>query len=68
MNAPLGEAYPKEQARLRVILGHYKEIGLAGCIGVMLIESSLQAADEAAISGDVAAMIAAFEDMQTYTG
>ena len=68
MNASLGEAYPKEQARLRVILGHYKEIGPAGRIGAMLIESSLQAADEAAISGDVAAMIAAFEDMQTYTG
>ena len=67
MTESLGDAYPKEQARLRVILGYYKEIGPAGRIGVMLIEASLQAAEEAAISGDVAAMIVAFKDMQTYT-
>lgn len=63
----LGEQYPKEQARVREILGFYREIGPAGAFGAAMIEATLKRADEAAASGDVAAMIAAYKDMQTVT-
>jgi hypothetical protein len=60
----LGEALPKEQARVREVLGHYKEIGAPGRFGVMMIEQSLKKADQAIMSGDVAAMITAFKELQ----
>ncbi len=60
----LGEALPKEQARVREVLGHYKAIGPAGMIGAAMIEQSLQKADEAAISGDLVAMVTAYKDLQ----
>lgn len=60
----LGDALPKECARVRVVLGYYREIGPAGMFGAAVIEQSLRAADEAMISGDVAAMISAYQDLQ----
>jgi hypothetical protein len=64
----LGDELPKETARVREILGHYKEIGPAGAFGAVMIERSLQAADKAMIEGDVAAMIAAYNDLKEITG
>jgi len=55
----LGDALPKEIARVREVLGYYREIGPAGAIGAMFIENDLQAADRAMMSGDVVAMISA---------
>ncbi len=53
----LADALPKEIARVRTILGYYKEIGPAGMFGAALIEQDLREADHAAISGDVVRMI-----------
>lgn len=64
----LGDALPKEQARVRKILGHYKEIGPSGAFGAVMIEQSLQAADQAVISGDLSSMIAAYKELQKITG
>jgi len=64
----IGERLPKEQKRVREILGHYKEIGLPGIFGAMMIEQSLEAADKAVISGDVADMILAYKDLVDITG
>ena len=64
----LGEALPKEQARVREVLGHYKEIGPAGMFGAAMIEQILQKADQAVVSGDVVAMIAAYKDLQEING
>jgi hypothetical protein len=64
----LGEKLPKELARVRVILGHYKEIGPAGMFGAVMIEQSLRAADQAIISGDLIAMIRAYKDLQDIDG
>ena len=64
----LGDALPKEQARVRTVLGHYKDIGPPGAFGAAMIEQSLQKADRAIISGDVAAMAAAYQDLQEITG
>jgi hypothetical protein len=61
----LAELLPEEQARVRVVLGHYKEIGTPGMFGAMMIERSLQEADKAVMSGDVVAMILAYEDLKT---
>lgn len=60
----LGDALPKEQARVREVLGHYKAIGPAGMLGAAMIEQSLRLADAAVASGDVVAMIAAYKDLE----
>lgn len=64
----LAEALPEEMARVRTVLGHYKEIGPAGAIGAMFIEQDLQAADRAVMSGDVVAMLQAYETLKGITG
>ena len=60
----LGEEYPKEQARCRELLTQYQEIGPPGRFGALMIEDMLRRADEAAISGDVIAMIRLYEEMK----
>jgi hypothetical protein len=60
----LAESLPKEQARVREVLGHYKDIGPAGAIGASMIEMDLAFADRAAASGDVVAMIRALETLK----
>jgi hypothetical protein len=61
----LGDALPKEMARVREVLGYYKEIGPAGMFGATMIEQSLRTADEAVMSGDVVAMMRAYEDLKS---
>lgn len=62
--ASLAESLPAEQARVREVLGYYREIGPAGAIGAAMIEQSLRRADQAVMSGDVIAMLAAYEDLK----
>ncbi len=64
----LADALPAEMARVREVLGHYREIGPAGAIGAAFIEQDLRAADRAVMSGDVVAMIAALKTLQGITG
>ncbi len=61
----LGDALPKEQARVREVLGHYKEIGTAGMFGAAMIEQSLKNSDQAVMSGDLVAMLRAYEDLES---
>ena len=63
----LADALPREMARVRTVLGYYKEIGPAGAIGAMFIEQDLQAADRAVMSGDVVAMVQALETLRGIT-
>lgn len=60
----VGEEFPMEQARCRVLLSQYKTIGPAGAFGHLMIEQVLRRADEAAISGDPVAILRAFEEMR----
>jgi hypothetical protein len=60
----LAEKLPEEMARVRKVLGHYKEIGPAGMFGAAMIEQSLRKADKAVMSGDLVTMIAAYQDLQ----
>jgi hypothetical protein len=62
----LGEELPKELARVRKILGHYKEIGSAGIFGATMIEQALQRTDKAVISGDVVEMIRCYKELQGF--
>jgi hypothetical protein len=62
--ASLGEEYPKQQARVREILGHYKEIGPAGAFGAAWIEALLRRADTAAVEQNLPNMIACYQEMQ----
>lgn len=64
MSESLAEALPREQARVRRILGHFKEIGPAGMFGAALIEQNLREADAAVMSGDLVRMIRAYETLK----
>ena len=64
MTDSLGDAFPKEQARVREVLGHFKAIGSPGAFGAAMIEATLRKADEAMASGDVVEMIQVFEEMK----
>ncbi len=60
----LGDEFPKQQARLRTLLGYGKEIGPAGTFYCAVIEDVLRRADKAAIEQDLAAMITIYQEMQ----
>jgi hypothetical protein len=67
MSESLAEAMPKEMVRVRVVLGHYKEIGTVGIFGATFIEQALHEADQAVMSGDLVRMIRAFEALKSIT-
>jgi hypothetical protein len=60
----LADTLPKEMARVRQVLGHYKEIGPAGMFGVAMIEQALRVADKAVMSGDVVEMMRAYSNLK----
>lgn len=60
----LADALPTEMARVREVLGYYKEIGQPGRFGAAMIEQSLQQADRAIMSGDIVSMIAAYKELK----
>ena len=62
----LGEAFSKEQSRLRTLLGYYKEIGPPGLFGAAMIEDCLKRADKAVMEQDLAQMIAIYKEMQEF--
>ena len=64
----LADALPKEMARVRDVLGHYREIGPTGMFGAAMIEQDLRAADRAVMSGDVVAMLRSLKTLQGITG
>jgi len=66
MTESLGEMLPKEQARVRALLVDYKEIGAPGLIAATMMQLSLQNAENAVVSGDVARMIVAYRDLKEY--
>ena len=64
----LATELPKEMARVRVILGYYKEIGPAGMFGAAFIEQDLRDADQAVMSGDIVAMLKSYETLKQIQG
>lgn len=64
----LADALPKEMARVREVLGHFREIGPAGMIGAAMIEHDLRNADRAVMSGDIVAMLRSLKALQDISG
>ena len=62
--ASVGEEFPKQQARARDLLKQYRDIGPAGTFGALMIEQALQRADQAAMSGDVVAILRSYHELQ----
>jgi hypothetical protein len=62
----LGEALPEQQARVRRLIGIYREIGESGSFAIAMMEAALQRADKAAISGDVVEMMRAHEELKEF--
>lgn len=59
----VGEDFPRQQARVREILGHFKAIGPAGMFGAALIERILQRADAAQASGDIIKILVSYNEL-----
>jgi hypothetical protein len=61
----LGTELPKEMARVRdEVIPVYLEIGPAGIFAVTWMRAALDAAAKAMAEGDVAGMIAAYEELK----
>jgi hypothetical protein len=61
----LAEALPEEQQRVRELLPIYDAIP-TGVFAATMMRQSLARAEQAAASGDVVAMLAAYEDLKGY--
>ena len=64
-NKTLADELPADMARVREVLGYFREIGPAGALGAVFIESDLRTADAAVMSGDVVAMLRALKTLQS---
>ncbi len=63
----LGEALPKEMARVRdVLMPRYLEIGPAGMFALTLMRADLDRAAKAMAEGDVAEMIRAYQSLKEF--
>lgn len=64
----LGTALPKEQARVRELIGMYRDPMLngSGNLAAMLMEQALRNADQAVMSGDVVAMMRCYEELKGF--
>lgn len=67
MSDTLGDALPKEMARVRDrVMPAYQEIGNSGWFALNMMRRDLDAAAKAMAEGDVVAMIRAYEALKTY--
>lgn len=68
MNAPtsLAEALPQEQQRVRELIPIYESIGPAGNFAIAMMRHALKLSEQAAASGDVVAMLRAYEELKGF--
>lgn len=67
MSESLGEALPREMARVRdELMPLYIQIGPPGQFALALMRQSLDAAAKAMAEGDVVAMLRAHEDLKGF--
>jgi hypothetical protein len=65
MNDTVGDALPREMARVRdELIPQYIEIGPAGAFGLMMHRQALDRAAKAMAEGDVIAMIRSLEELR----
>lgn len=68
MGDSLGEALPKEQARVRKIIIQYRDpiLNGAGNFAAMMMEQDLQKTDEAVMSGDVVEIVRMYQKLKEW--
>ena len=66
MSTTVGEDFPKQQARVRALRESYLEIGPSGAFGAAMMEQALKRADEAAMSGDVVAILRSYKELSEF--
>jgi hypothetical protein len=68
MSDSLGEALPKEQARVRALIVQYRDPLLAGAgdFAAAFMEQDLQKTDEAVMSGDAVEMIRMYQKLKEW--
>lgn len=66
MAISVGEDFPNQQRRVRVIQQHAREIGPPGAFLVLMCEQALQRAEQAAISGDPVAIVASYKELSEF--
>lgn len=62
----LGEAFPREQARLRRMKQRAQDCGPGGTFLARLLEDCLRRADRAAVEQDLPAMVAIYKEMRAF--
>jgi len=62
----VGEDFPLQQARVREIQKHARDIGPAGGFLVATCEQALRRSERAAISGDLAEILASYEELRGF--
>ena len=62
----VGEDFPCQQARVRTIQQHAREIGRPGAFVVAMCEQALREAEEALASGDVVRILRAYSALKTF--
>jgi len=60
----VGLDFPKQQARVRELMTAYRDIGPAGAFGLLMLEQTLRRADAAMASGDVVAILRAYQELK----
>lgn len=65
----LGDALPREQARVRELITRHRDPRLsgAGTFAALMMEQALQRADRAVISGDLVEMVHSYQDLKGFT-
>jgi hypothetical protein len=60
----VGDAFPKEQARVRKLLQQYIALGDVGKFGALMLNLALERADKAAISGDIVEILRSYQELK----
>ncbi len=60
----VGDDYPVQQARVRRLVGYYKELGPPGAWGAAIMEDLLKRADEAALGDDIVLLLRIYQEMK----
>lgn len=66
MTNTVGEDFPRQQARVREIQQHAREIGPSGQFLVSMCEQALKRAEAAAISGDIVEIVQSYKELKEF--
>ncbi len=60
----LADAFPREQQRVRDLLKIYLDLGPVGTFGATMIDQALARSEQAAMSGDITAVLRSYEELK----